>query len=536
MTLAELRFLEGDQPPIELFPGPLVIGRDASCDRVIQHEKVSKRHAEIWRDRDHCWYVRDLGSSNGTQVERKRITEPTRLVSGATVHIGAVGFRFHADAVPAPARATPGVSAPRSRRAAGAKEAGAGGVADASPRAPLPRRSELARLAWGLVVVLLCVYAGLQAWRFYGPGAQPERAEPSGMTASRVSDPTTAPGVVPPAVSDTAGVARTAGSGSAGATSDLGVEPARDGTDPALSTGSSPAAETPAGAGAAVSAPDSAAHDAGQGAAPESTNDAAHAGTARTGSGADPTGATGGSDEPERTQGDPQPDRINPNRPRAVEPRSPAGPTSRESGAAGGVDGVDPPAVPPAPVDPVLDALARRDFGALARHLASTPESPHRAQIHALLTTAPIVALERNGLLGAPAEAQLSSLLARAYPRRCTPDDALALARLPFSTPVVRRSLRIRFQHDYQTGLGRLVGKTRLAPHPKQVEIELVAPGDGASRNKVLGRTEGKTPWIAPDQLSAGGLTEEEVWQMTLAPLLAALDPIFTRDAREITP
>jgi pSer/pThr/pTyr-binding forkhead associated (FHA) protein len=56
---------------------------------------VSGEHAEITFVRDR-WWVRDLGSTNGTLVNEERIDGPTPLRSGDVVQFGRVSGRFRA--------------------------------------------------------------------------------------------------------------------------------------------------------------------------------------------------------------------------------------------------------------------------------------------------------------------------------------------------------------------------------------------------------------------------------------------------------
>lgn len=55
-----------------------IIGRDASCDIVINDPSVSRRHAELLIENNQA-QVRDLGSSNGTMVNGVRIASPQML-------------------------------------------------------------------------------------------------------------------------------------------------------------------------------------------------------------------------------------------------------------------------------------------------------------------------------------------------------------------------------------------------------------------------------------------------------------------------
>lgn len=49
-----------------------VIGRGKHCDLIIQSGKVSREHAVIVRDGT-AWFIQDLGSSNGTWFDKRRI-------------------------------------------------------------------------------------------------------------------------------------------------------------------------------------------------------------------------------------------------------------------------------------------------------------------------------------------------------------------------------------------------------------------------------------------------------------------------------
>ena len=51
-----------------------LIGRGKHCDLIINSGKVSREHAAITREGDGGFYIEDLGSSNGTWFDKKRIT------------------------------------------------------------------------------------------------------------------------------------------------------------------------------------------------------------------------------------------------------------------------------------------------------------------------------------------------------------------------------------------------------------------------------------------------------------------------------
>jgi len=70
------------------------IGRQDTCDVVLDDPTVSRNHAEVHRDAD-GFEVRDLGSRNGTRVNGLGIAR-TRLADGDELLIGAVPLRFEA--------------------------------------------------------------------------------------------------------------------------------------------------------------------------------------------------------------------------------------------------------------------------------------------------------------------------------------------------------------------------------------------------------------------------------------------------------
>src|SRR5262249_1479561 len=73
------------------------IGRTLNNAFVIEHPSVSKRHARVIA-KDEAYAVHDLGSSNGTFVNGKRITE-ARLEDGCEVRFGRAHFVYRAQVV-----------------------------------------------------------------------------------------------------------------------------------------------------------------------------------------------------------------------------------------------------------------------------------------------------------------------------------------------------------------------------------------------------------------------------------------------------
>ncbi len=71
----------------ELNPEGTVVGRSPACDVVIDSLEVSRRHARVFLEPSGGWKVKDLGSSNGTFVNGKRI-ESCPFLPGDIVGIG----------------------------------------------------------------------------------------------------------------------------------------------------------------------------------------------------------------------------------------------------------------------------------------------------------------------------------------------------------------------------------------------------------------------------------------------------------------
>jgi len=89
-------FLEvhGEPSPqrVELGGEPVVVGRLAGCEVLIDQDGVSRRHCVVERV-DGAWRVRDLGSRNGTRVNGTRVTEQA-LRHGDGLQVGRAEIRF----------------------------------------------------------------------------------------------------------------------------------------------------------------------------------------------------------------------------------------------------------------------------------------------------------------------------------------------------------------------------------------------------------------------------------------------------------
>ena len=65
----------------------ITIGRAPDSTLIIDDDYASSRHARIYPS-EGAWVVEDLGSTNGTWIDRTRITSPTVLPMGAPLRVG----------------------------------------------------------------------------------------------------------------------------------------------------------------------------------------------------------------------------------------------------------------------------------------------------------------------------------------------------------------------------------------------------------------------------------------------------------------
>jgi hypothetical protein len=72
---------------INLGEQPIMIGRANDSTLVLTDDYASTRHARLVT-RDGDWYVEDLGSTNGTYLDRTKVTGPTLVPPGVPIRIG----------------------------------------------------------------------------------------------------------------------------------------------------------------------------------------------------------------------------------------------------------------------------------------------------------------------------------------------------------------------------------------------------------------------------------------------------------------
>jgi hypothetical protein len=74
----------------------LRIGRDPASGLRLTHETVSRVHAELTRQGG-MWILRDLGSTNGTTVNGRRVIGAAVVRDGDQVSFGRMAFRLSSD-------------------------------------------------------------------------------------------------------------------------------------------------------------------------------------------------------------------------------------------------------------------------------------------------------------------------------------------------------------------------------------------------------------------------------------------------------
>lgn len=72
---------------LNLGESPITIGRANDATLVLSDDYASSRHARLY-PRDGQWLVEDLGSTNGTYLDRMKVVRPTPVAPGTPIRIG----------------------------------------------------------------------------------------------------------------------------------------------------------------------------------------------------------------------------------------------------------------------------------------------------------------------------------------------------------------------------------------------------------------------------------------------------------------
>lgn len=91
--------VDGKQREVPLKRAVQVIGRQTDCQLRIPSGNVSRHHCELILAEDGVLSIRDLGSSNGTYVNKQKITQTT-LNMGDLISLGGLVFVVRIDGQP----------------------------------------------------------------------------------------------------------------------------------------------------------------------------------------------------------------------------------------------------------------------------------------------------------------------------------------------------------------------------------------------------------------------------------------------------
>lgn len=71
----------------------LMIGRDAKCQVILEDTYASQIHARVFA-KDEGVFIEDMGSTNGTYLNRKKVTSALSVARGDRVRIGKTEMEF----------------------------------------------------------------------------------------------------------------------------------------------------------------------------------------------------------------------------------------------------------------------------------------------------------------------------------------------------------------------------------------------------------------------------------------------------------
>lgn len=71
----------------------LMIGRDAKCQVILEDTYASQIHARVFT-KDDGVFIEDMGSTNGTYLNRKKVTSALSVARGDRVRIGKTELEF----------------------------------------------------------------------------------------------------------------------------------------------------------------------------------------------------------------------------------------------------------------------------------------------------------------------------------------------------------------------------------------------------------------------------------------------------------
>lgn len=86
-SVVVVRTTEGKRLGKHALSGSMQVGRASSCTIRLDDTYVSQVHARVF-GKDGAWFIEDMGSTNGTYLNRERITSPRELHAGDEIRLG----------------------------------------------------------------------------------------------------------------------------------------------------------------------------------------------------------------------------------------------------------------------------------------------------------------------------------------------------------------------------------------------------------------------------------------------------------------
>ena len=92
---------QGEDFEIPLVDESILIGRVSESDLVVKDRFLSRQHARLYRKGEHIW-LEDLGSSNGTWVNDRRVEQPTEIHPGDELRLSTSYITLLSDGLETP--------------------------------------------------------------------------------------------------------------------------------------------------------------------------------------------------------------------------------------------------------------------------------------------------------------------------------------------------------------------------------------------------------------------------------------------------
>ena len=85
-----------DQTPTQRYvtQPEILLGRDSHCDIPLLDDTVSVRHARLAYHHGQ-WWLEDLGSTNGTWLNKEKVSTPTVIIGGDQIDCGKVSISIN---------------------------------------------------------------------------------------------------------------------------------------------------------------------------------------------------------------------------------------------------------------------------------------------------------------------------------------------------------------------------------------------------------------------------------------------------------